>query len=216
MPENQEAKQPLRAGLYVDGFNLYHPIDDTGDHFLKWISLWRLGEILCAPKGLQLVKVVFCTAVDDQDPAKQKRHNTFNSAQTACGVTVIKGHHVVDAAQNKRSEKQSDINLALSVMMDAEDDIFDWAYLLSADSDQAATGRVFKERHPTKCLVSVAPPDKSPPHKLIPFCAAHFALKWEQIEAAVMPGQVQGRSGLIVRPSKYDPPEWWVHPDQRP
>ncbi len=37
-----------RVYVYVDGFNLYHAIDDLGDDSLKWLDLWSLSESLIA------------------------------------------------------------------------------------------------------------------------------------------------------------------------
>ncbi len=61
MSINQELPNGKRAALYIDGFNLYHPIHDKGESHLKWANLWMLGEIFCRPNALNLVKVVFCT-----------------------------------------------------------------------------------------------------------------------------------------------------------
>ena len=215
--KNQDPPSGKRAALYIDGFNLYHPIQKRGEDFLKWANLWKLGEIFCRPKELDLVRVIFCTAVPQNDHDRRDRHNTFNAAQIACGVKVLKGHHVIDPHTDKPSEKQSDINVALSLITDAEDGVFDWAFLLSADSDQAATARVFSERHPDKALIAVAPPTQKVPTKVIPYCWSHFEMKFDHLEEAVMPGFVKGLTGnLIRRPDKYAPPDWWMHPDARP
>src|SRR3546814_6946805 len=109
--------------------------------FLKWCDLWRLSEMMCAPKDLDLQKVVFCTAVPrrEHSPGQRDRHNRFNSALISKGVEVLKGHHVYDPDAGKHSEKQSDINVALSVIIDGIDDVYDWAFLVRADSNQAAT-----------------------------------------------------------------------------
>ncbi|MBZ9798878.1 NYN domain-containing protein [Mesorhizobium sp. ES1-4] len=216
MGKDQDPPEGKRAALYVDGFNLYHPIHEKGEAFLKWASLWKLGEIFCRKNGLTLVKAVCCTAVPQDDAGKRDRHNSFNSAQIACGVTILKGHHVIDPESKKRSEKQSDINLALSLMMDAEDDVFDWAFLLSADSDQAATAKFFADRHPKKALVGVAPPTKNVPDKVIPYCISHFMMSFDQLEECIMPAMVPGLKGFIRRPEAYARPDWWMHPDDRP
>src|SRR3546814_12429606 len=61
--------------------------------FLKWCDLWRLSEMMCAPKDLDLQKVVFCTAVPrrEHSPGQRDRHNRFNSALISKGVEVLKG-----------------------------------------------------------------------------------------------------------------------------
>src|SRR3546814_11999334 len=74
--------------------------------FLKWCDLWRLSEMMCAPKDLDLQKVVFCTAVPrrEHSPGQRDRHNRFNSALISKGVEVLKGHHVYDP--DARSEER--------------------------------------------------------------------------------------------------------------
>ena len=37
-----------RVACYVDGFNLYHAIDDLRKPHLKWVNLWALAESLSA------------------------------------------------------------------------------------------------------------------------------------------------------------------------
>jgi len=209
--------QPIsaaKAALYIDGFNLYHPIHDLGKPYLKWLNLWKLGEIICGPHGVELVKVVFCTAVPAHLSDSRDRHNTYNAAQRANGVTVVNGHHVHDGV--KWNEKQSDINVALNLMLDAVDDVFDMAILLSADSDQAATARTFKERFPEKRLLGVAPPNRPVPTKVQPYCFAHFSLPEAKIEHCVMGDMVPGKNGMIRRPAEYTPTDGWMHPDDRP
>lgn len=201
----------------MDGFNLYHPIHEMGEPFLKWIDLWRLSEAMCQPQSLALVKVAFCTAVPAHLPDKRDRHNTYNNVLASKGVTVVKGHHVYDPTAEKYTEKQSDINVALSLILDGLDDIYDWAFLVSADLDQAATARHFAERLGHKKLVCVAPPNKEVPQKSLPYSHTHFVLTKQMIEACVMPAIVQTPKGtLIRRPAQYAPPDGWVHPDNRP
>lgn len=209
-----QQKTVVRAAFYIDGFNLYHPIKEMGTPHLKWLNLWRLGEIICEPHGATLETVVFCTAVPGHLPDVRDRHNTFNAAQRAHGVKIVPGHHVHDG--EKWNEKQSDINVALHLMLDAVDDKYDLAILLSADSDQAATAKMFCERFPNKKLLGVAPPNKVVPTKVQPHCFQHFSLSIATLERCVMPETIGGLKGLIRRPNQYAPPNGWMHPDNRP
>lgn len=128
---------------------------------LKWACLWKLGEMLCKPEGLKLVKVVFYTAVPDHLPGSFDRHLTFNNALSSRGVEILRGHHV--PADGGYSEKQSDINVALSVICDGEDDKYDAAFLLSANSDQVATANFFNDRLAPqgKVLFATNPPGQN-------------------------------------------------------
>jgi hypothetical protein len=208
----------LRAALYVDGFNLYHPIDQSGENHLKWISLWKLGELLSSELGCQIAKVVLCTAVPRHLPDKRDRHNTFNNAQIAQGVHVIKGHHVPEPDRGCYSEKQSDIHVALSVILDGIDDVYDVAILLSADSDQVATARTFKDRLAVtgKRLVGAVPLERSYPTDYPGLGVKVLTVTKHHLEACVMPASLPGKKGTINRPEQYAPPEGWVHPDDRP
>lgn len=227
--ESQDLGQP-RVALYIDGFNLYHPIHRMGEEWahLKWASLWALGERLAARQGQKLVKVVFCTAVPStrQSPGKRERHEKFNDAQRACGVEIRSGHYVPEAIEEngvptgdtKWTEKQTDINVALDLIMDGLDDVYDVALLLSADTDQVATARVFTERlRPLgKTLVGVAPPDRAAPSGYSQYQIKSVTLKRYDIEACVMDAELRLESRLIIRPPEYAPPEGWVHPKDRP
>jgi hypothetical protein len=81
-----------RAALYVDGFNLYHAIDDLHQNHLKWLNLWALGQLLIPSLSQTLVKVVYCTAIRTDDAKKMMRHRGYFRALEALGVTCLKGH----------------------------------------------------------------------------------------------------------------------------
>lgn len=207
-----------RGAVYVDGFNLYHPIHESNQQHLKWASLWQLGELLCEAENLDLVKVVFCTAVPKHLPESRDRHNKFNAAQIACGVVVLKGHHVTEGDTGRYSEKQSDINVALSLILDGLDDVYDVAFMVSADSDQVATGKFFNDRLTPlgKRMLAVIPFTKTYPSNYVGLGIEQRAVTIDMLERCLMPDQVHGRSGIIHRPLPYAPPEGWVHPDERP
>lgn len=172
--------------------------------------------MLCNPDGYGLVKVVFCTAVPRHLPESMARHQTFNAAQIARGVLVLKGHHVPE--DSGYSEKQSDINVALSLILDGVDDVYDAAYLLSADSDQVATAKFFRQRFEPlgKRLYAAIPFGKTYPTDYNGLGVTRRDVSVQMLENCVMPEQVQGKKGMINRPSEYAPPVDWMHPEQRP
>jgi hypothetical protein len=59
-----EAPQPTkRVSFYIDGFNLYHAIDELGDDRLKWLNLTSLCQSFLRP-GDQLDGVIGRQLVD--------------------------------------------------------------------------------------------------------------------------------------------------------
>lgn len=209
----QERFGPVRGAVYVDGFNLYHRIHDAKQPHLKWQNLWRLSRVICARHCVTLVKVAFCTAVPDDPQHVRSRHLTYNTALKSVGVNIVEGHHVIDPDSGKRTEKQTDINLALHLIRDAHDNVFDCAYILSSDSDQAATAKMFKDWFPHKFLIGVSPPTNKVPDKLKTYSDDQFELTMLDIEKCVFDHPHIGKSGKpIPRPAEYDPPKGWVRP----
>jgi hypothetical protein len=104
------------------------------------------------------------------DHSKKIRHERLVRALKLVGVETVLGHFSHEDAKcrdcgstwQKPTEKATDINLALSVYDDAVQDVMDTAYLLTADTDQAATAKLFAKRFPGKKLVSVSPPGPDP------------------------------------------------------
>lgn len=215
-----------RAAIYIDGFNLYHSVKELGFNHLMWCDFWRLGEMILPSQGESLVKAVFFTAFYPGDFGKSVRHRAFNDALGLRGVEVVLGNYIKVPAcetcspgKTRPSEKETDINLALHLFNDARHDRFDHAYLLSADSDQAATARLLKQEFPEKKLTTVSPPNRNFSHSILHFADHKIALKESHIERAVFKGPiVLAPSGgkAIRRPFEYDPPAGWVHPDDRP
>jgi hypothetical protein len=83
-----------RAALYVDGFNLYHAIDDLQLDYLKWLNLWKLGELLIPSMSETLAKVVYCTAICSDDPKRWSvtaamRRPPLGVKTTAALITAI-------------------------------------------------------------------------------------------------------------------------------
>lgn len=159
-----------RAALYVDGFNFYHSIDELAQPHLKWTNLWALGERMISRSTETLVRACYFTAKKPGAHAKNVRHQEYMNALQHHGVKVVRGHFIEDEGSCRRcghtwpnpKEKESDVNLALTILDDAYADLCDVAYVLTADSDHGATARFYKERFPKKEFVSVVPVGMEP------------------------------------------------------
>ena len=220
----QGVASKAKAALYIDGFNLYHAVNDLGEPFLKWCNFWRLGEIIIPQASEQLVRVVFCTAYYPGDHGKKVRHERLIKALEIAGVETILGHFSKEPAScfscghkwDKPTEKASDIHIALSVYEDAVNNVFDTAYMLTADTDQAATARFVKQRFPSKKLVSVSPPGRAHSQHILSFASGKIALSRDHMERALFRRAVAAEGKTpVLRPPEYDPPADYVYWDDR-
>jgi hypothetical protein len=209
---------PERAALYVDGFNLYHAINDLGQNHLKWLNMWALGQLLIPSQSQELVKVVWCTAIRTDDPPKMLRHREYIRALKGSGVTCLEGHfarewracHSCGKNWQAPVEKQGDVNLAIALIDDAYRNVFDHAYLVTADSDQAATVALMAKQFPEKKVTSVSPPGRSHCKEILAQTALKIALSQSHIERCLFPKNIIVDGKLIARRDPlYDPPKSW-------
>ena len=217
----------MRGALYIDGFNLYHALDDLGKPYLKWLDLMKLGNLVARGHAKEIVRAVFCTAYFPGDYEKRKRHEDYVAALKLVGVETVLGHTVKEPLQCKGRdcgfrwdqprEKETDINLALSIYEDALADVYDVAFFISADTDQVVTYKAIRANCPDKKITTVFPPGRPQSKHLRDLSDLTIGLKETHIDQCVLPAMVM-REGFrtVPRPLSYAPPEGWVHPDDRP
>ena len=140
----------MKANVYVDAFNLYYG-SLRGTPY-KWLDLSKLCGVMLPHDHIQRIKY-FTALVDSRpdDPGQRARQAFYLRALgTLPGVTIYYGHFLTHAvpmplASNPRKtvrvirseEKGSDVNLATELLVDAFNDNFDVAIIIS-DSDLLA------------------------------------------------------------------------------
>lgn len=220
---------PDRAVLYVDGFNLYYGIESMNRPHLKWLDLNALGAFLSKQYGHEFAGTVFCTALNDKhrtsNPDRLNRHRTYIRALEHHGVEVVKGHfievprdcHNCNHAWTESNEKETDINLSISVIRDCYDatKTIDHIYLLTADSDQAATAKFVRTQFPNKKIKSIVPPNKELSRNIYSYADGKYLLTENDLEKCLFPVSIISAGGIIRRPTQYDPPAGWVAPSLR-
>lgn len=207
----------LRAAVYIDGFNLYHAIADLGVPHLKWVNLRALSEKIIR-RGERLERVVWCTAVNTKNTQKMLRWREYKKAQESVGVIVMQGHFTEEPRTCHEghvyfhpTEKEGDVNLAISLISDAHLNVYDVAYIVTADSDQVATAKLFADRFSNKEFISVAPPGRSHSKEIIDCCDDIRSIKREVIENCLFEGATIIKQGNLIaaRPPLYAPPAGW-------
>ena len=154
--------------VYIDGFNLYHAIAALRDQRLKWLNMHSLGSSYLRP-GESLERVYFFTAILTWNHQKQARHKNYIEAQKASGVRVVEANFKKvrkfcmprDQWCKNFEEKQTDVAIATTMLMDAMKGRFDRAVLITADSDQIPTVRALKSNFPRKTVTLSAPPGRA-------------------------------------------------------
>lgn len=205
-----------RLALYIDGFNFYHAVHDLRKPHLKWANLWSLAESISWTNE-QVVLVRYFSAYATWLPDAMKRHQSYVKALEHVGVDAVIAHFKTKAMQCKvceskwdsREEKETDVHLALRILADAEDDLFDRAAILSADSDLVPVVKMVKARHPNKKIMVCAPPKRfGHGRNLQQVADQYIQISPAKIEASLFPKEIVDTDGNVVvsRPPEYDPP----------
>lgn len=209
----------MRVSGFVDGFNLYHAIDSTGRHHLKWVDLRRLCEAFAPSPDYALSSIYYFSAYATWRPDAYIRHRAFVAALETAGVTPIMGMfkekdrscHTCGHAWKDHEEKETDVNIALYLLRDAYADRFDRALIISGDSDLSPAVRMVRELFPAKDIRIIAPYGRGYSMDLVNAAGGVTnarKMKLIHLERALFPPEVPGPDGSVVaqRPSKYDPP----------
>jgi uncharacterized LabA/DUF88 family protein len=201
------------VACYIDGFNLYHSIDDLRKPYLKWVNLWALAESFVRP-GENLVKVAYFSAYATWLPAQYARHRTYVNELKGVGVECHMARfnertmrcRGCKAEWISREEKETDVHFALTFLEDAIDDVFHRAIVISADSDYVPAVRKIRGRYPAKEIFLATPPERhAKARELIRACNS---------ASPVTPGRLAKHLfGPERRPINYDPPRGWTPPD---
>ncbi len=140
------SSKPSRVVVFVDGFNLYHFINARRDlRMFKWLDLSTFCKRFL-PSNSQIVQIQYFTALPTWNQKKRNRHELYIKALESIGVKVIKGrfkkipksiklNYRCELVYNTHEEKQTDVNIAVEMMLSAFREELDIAQLISGDTD---------------------------------------------------------------------------------
>jgi uncharacterized LabA/DUF88 family protein len=216
-----------RAIFYVDGFNLYHAIDDLvvdGKKVphLKWFSLKSYAEFVCSQSGESLEKVRYFSALAYHSPSGIPRHQSYLRALKSTGVQYKLGQFKEKPKECKKcfdtwighEEKETDVNIAVQIIEDAMDNLMEVAYVISADSDLSPAIKLLKRRFPEIEYVAIAPPQRRHASELLQLCVRNLKIGMPALKYNRLPERIEDASGILVCPDEYLEP--LIAPEQKP
>jgi uncharacterized LabA/DUF88 family protein len=199
-----------RVWVYVDGFNLYFGIIEAGYVNCKWLNIRNLSSNLLLPHQ-ELIGIKYFTSRVSNNPEKQKRQTTYIEALETVGIDIFYGHYQRDTIECKRclniwpsyNEKMTDVNIATQMLIDAFQDKFDMAMLISGDSDLVPPIRSIHRIFPGK-RVFVAFPPKRHNSSVSLVAKGSLTIGRKKLIDNQFPDQVTKKDGFILR----RPQEW--------
>ncbi|MGI6338646.1 MAG: NYN domain-containing protein [Bacteroidales bacterium] len=195
--------------VYVDGFNLYFGLLEAGLDYCKWLNIKMLANNLLK-KNQELIEVKYFTSRISNDPDKQKRQSIYIEALESIGIKVFYGNYQSNTTECRQCgniwptfhEKMTDVNIATQMMIDAFQDKYNMAMLISGDSDLVppikAIHDLFNKR------VFVAFPPKRHNYSVALVAKGSMTIGRKKIVDSLFEYEVVKKDGFILR----KPVEW--------
>ena len=165
---------------YVDGFNLYSGLRDSGYRRYYWLNIREMVRHLLRPYQRLSRTKYFTARICGRGPGvgrnlagvmegKRRRQAVYLEALgTLADFDIYYGHYLSQVIRcrdcgrswSDNEEKMTDVNIATELLVDAFEDRFDTALLVSADSDLVPAIRALKTVLPGKRVIVFFPPGR--------------------------------------------------------
>jgi uncharacterized LabA/DUF88 family protein len=161
----------MRTNFYIDAFNLYYGCLKNTAH--KWLNLEDFCRRSFPPPRNQLNRIRYFTALvkarphDPQQPIRQQtylraiqtlpmvsiHYGTYLESQVRMRLVTPPAGGPATALVYKSEEKGSDVNIATYLLLDAFENDYEVAVVVSNDSDLAEPISLVRKRLNKKVLV---------------------------------------------------------------
>ncbi|TAL62668.1 MAG: NYN domain-containing protein [Bacteroidetes bacterium] len=156
-----------RVIVYIDGFNMYFGILEAGFLNCKWLNISKLINNLLQANQ-ELVEIKYFTSRVSNNPDKQKRQTIYIEALESVGIKIFYGHYQRDKTECRQCgntwptfhEKMTDVNIATQIIIDAYQDKYDMALLISGDSDLVPPIKAIHDHFKHKRVFVAFPPKR--------------------------------------------------------
>ena len=205
---------PRRVVVYVDGLNLYYGLRDAGSRRYYWLDLRRLSQSLLR-NDQSLAAVRYFTARFAPNPADPDRHNRqgayLQALDTLPDLSIHYGYHLpktrvcpqCGASIPGYEEKMTDVNIAVALLNDAQDNLFDTAIVISADSDLSGPISAVRSRYANKPILVAFPP-KRVSKELRRVASGSFHIGRDALRRSQLPDPVVKPDGYaIAKPQRW-------------
>ncbi len=164
--------KPHKVAVYIDGFNVYFGLRKQGWKYYYWLDYQGLAVKLASKVDVEnpiLVATKYFTSRISTPFDKRKRQSDYFEVLAARGgIDFYFGnykdsHYDCTRCGGKNAlsnEKQTDVNIAVQMMVDAYENKFDTAILIGGDSDLVPPIREIRRLFPAKRVMCCFPPNR--------------------------------------------------------
>lgn len=213
----------MKISVYVDAFNLYFGAL-KGTRY-KWLNIEKLCQHYFPAD--EITSIQYCTARLNRrlrpDNSRQVTRQEFylRALGTIPTLEVIQGHYQTNIVQAhladpprfgarvvdiiKSEEKGSDVNIATRLLLDAFDNTFEKAVVITNDSDQRMPIETVIKRFgkPVIVLIPLGADDRRPSGVLSNVATSSPVISTDSLLASQFPIELVDRMGRFHKPKEW-------------
>ncbi len=183
--------------ILIDGFNVYHALQkDENLHKYKWLDYCKLAKCFVPSKD-KIVDVYYFTAFAHWNQRKMAKHKIYLKALTMAGVKAVFGKfkdkdhrcRICGEGYSTFEEKQTDVNIAITLFRLAISNDFDTAILITGDTDLVPAVEAIRRTFPDKQIGVVVPIGRKA-KELIDVCDFHMKMKEKHLRTSQFPDTI--------------------------
>ena len=202
-----------RVISYIDGFNLYFGLKAKGWRKYYWLDLAAMSRALLKPGQVLIHTHYFTARIRNKGDGQSAKRQTLwlDALATRGDITCHFGHYLpkqqecrnCGATWTSHEEKMTDVNIATQLLIDAYEDRFDTAMIVSGDSDLTTPVRQIRNRFPNKRLIIACPPTRRS-EELKKAAHGHFVIGVDKLRQNLLPDEIATPGGFVLkRPSRW-------------
>ena len=202
------------TNYYIDGFNFYYGAV-RGTHY-KWLDFSALFQQVFPGNTTGRMRY-FTARVEAREPdleQPERQQAYFRALESLPNLTIHYGHFLTKSARMplasdptqkvdvlRTEEKGSDVNLATYLLLDAFDDEYDTAIVVSNDSDLVHPIEVVRQRFGK--AVGVLSPHRKVSWSLRNACDFYRPVRRGVLASSQFPATLTDRHGAISKPRSW-------------
>lgn len=155
----------MRVHCYVDGFNFYYGLRDKGWRKFYWMDMAKMLSLFLDP-GETIQSINYCTSTPFDNGQKTRQGKFLQANKVNPVFKTTAGNFLQESVPGCRcgkkmsKEKQTDVNLAVSMIEDVFYKRCDVTVLVSGDSDLAPALKLIRSIAPSHQVRCVFPPGR--------------------------------------------------------
>lgn len=198
---------PEKLIVYVDGFNLYHGLHAEAGRRWLWLDLVALAEALRPRSDVLRVNYFTAPVLGDRGGAhRQAEYQNALVARHGERIRIVQGRYQrkqmtcrkCGASWTKHEEKETDVNIAVTLVADAAARTMESALVISADSDLAPGIRTARQVNGDLNVVAAFPPQRNS-EELRKLMTSSFPIGLARLRQAQLPLEVTSPGGATYR-----------------